>query len=222
MEAKAIQNLIENMKPTFIFAFVLFTTLAASPLARAQAVLKTTTLGKSQNDGGDLANSLAPGPVKYGKGEKKSQISAAELKSKTIKDSTFGGSLLNVGIDSSVPKLDESKLRNAPAEPEKQAAALKQKAAATEKESTAAKQPATAEKQPDTSIEPAESQAVFSSLSTTATLADNLARVEADAAAAPSESNTSAKATTSVGTPKKNQEGATTDKSATAKPDGDH
>ena len=217
------------MKP--ILTVVFLATLIASPLAHGQiapnepAVLNNTTLGQSQNDERDFANSLAPGPVKYGKGEKKSQIRATELKSKSIKDSTFGGSLLNVGIDSSVPKLDESKLRNAPTEAEKQAVAVKQKAAAIEKESTAAKEPATAEKEPEPSTEPAESEPVFSSLSTTATLADTLARVEADAAAAPSETKKSFNATaakTSGDAPKKNQDGATTDKSATTKPDGDH
>lgn len=216
------------MKP--ILAVVFLATLIASPLAHGQiapnepAVLNNTTLGQSQNDDRDLANSLAPGPVKYGRGEKKTQISAAELKSKSIKDSTFGGSLLNVGIDSAVPKLDESKLRNAPTEAEKQATALKQKAAAIEKESTAAKEPATVEKEPEASTQPAENP-VFSSLSTTATLADNLAKADADAASAPSESKTSfnaTTATTSADAPKKNQERATTDKSATTKPDGDH
>lgn len=201
------------MKPVLTFVFL--ATVIAAPLAWGQGVLNNTTLGQSQNDAADLANSLAPGPVKYGRGEKKSQISAAELKSKTIKDSTFGGSLLNMGIDSSVPKLDESKLRNAPAEAEKQAAALKEKAAAIEKESAAAKEPATVEK--EASTEPAENQAVFSSMSTTATLADNLARVDAEAATATSSKSTTADA------PKKDQ-GATTstDKSSATKPDGDH
>jgi hypothetical protein len=217
------------MKP--ILTVVFLATLIASPLAHGQiapnepAVLNNTTLGQSQNDDRDLANSLAPGPVRYGRGEKKAQISAAELKSKTIKDSTFGGSLLNVGIDSSVPKLDESKLHNAPAEPEQQSSALKQQAAAIEKESAAVKESATVEKEPDASTESPESQATFSNLSTTATLADNLARVDADSAAATSESKSSSKKTSSVETPKKDQSEATTnstDKSAATKPDGDH
>ena len=210
------------MKP--VLTFVFFATVIAAPVAWGQAVLNNTTLGQSQNDAVDLANSLAPGPVKYGKGEKKAQISAAELKSKTIKDSTFGGSLMNIGIDSGVPKLDESKLRNAPTETEKQAAAVKQQAAAIEKESTAEKQPAPVEKEPDASTEPAESQSTFSSLSTTAMLADTLAQADATT----SDSKTSSKATaatTSMDTRKKDQDGATTsstDKSSTTKPDGDH
>src|SRR5690348_2490476 len=75
----------------------------------AQNALDKTTLGQSQNDGRDLANSLVPGEKKFGKGEKKLEVNSAELKSKTVKDTTFGGSLLNMGIVGAEPKLDESK-----------------------------------------------------------------------------------------------------------------
>lgn len=85
-------------------------------LASAQAVLDKTTLDKPQNDARDLANSLVPGEQKYGKGERKAQVKATELKSKSINDSTFGGTLLNMGIDPAAPKLDESKLREAKSE----------------------------------------------------------------------------------------------------------
>jgi hypothetical protein len=218
-----------NMKPLLIFIFL--ATVIASPLAYGQlspndpGVLSKTTFGKSQNDDRDLANSLVPGPQKYGKGEKKQLVSAADLKSKSIKDSTFGGSLLNIGIPSTEPKLDEAKLRNASTEVA--ASASKEQPATTEKESNGSKQTATVEKGSSTSTQPAENQAVFSSLSTTATLAENLG--EADAAAAASQSKTSSSstatsATTTGDAPKKDQGAATTstDKSSTTKPDGDH
>jgi hypothetical protein len=89
-----------------------------APVARAQepAVLGKTTLGHNQNDSRDLANSLVPGPQSYGKRDKKEQINPAELKSKSIKDKTFGGSLLDMGIVGAEPKLDEQKLHSAPSE----------------------------------------------------------------------------------------------------------
>ena len=68
-----------------------------------------TTFGQSQNDARDLANSLVPGEKRWGKGEKKVEVNSGELKSKTVKDTTFGGSLLNMGIVGAEPKLDESK-----------------------------------------------------------------------------------------------------------------
>jgi hypothetical protein len=88
------------------------------PLAHAQgqAVLDKTTLGQSQNDSRDLVNSLVAGPQRYGKGEKKGEVNSADLKSKTTKDATFGGSLLDMGIVGAEPKLDEHKLHNAPSE----------------------------------------------------------------------------------------------------------
>jgi hypothetical protein len=107
-------------------------------LASAQGALDKTTLGKQQNDARELANSLVPGEQKYGgKGEKKEKVNTAELKSKSIKDTTFGGSLLNVGIDPAVPKLDEQKLHNAPSEKESQTS--KEAEAAVPKDSTQAR-----------------------------------------------------------------------------------
>src|ERR1700747_2316541 len=99
----------------------------------AQAVLDRTTLGQSNNDERDLANSLVPGPKKYGKGEKKQEVNPAELKSSSSKDTTFGGSLLNMGIDSAEPKLDESKAHSAPKE--KDSSALRESALVPAKES---------------------------------------------------------------------------------------
>lgn len=219
------------MKPLLILIFL--ATVIASPLAYGQlaptdpGVLGKTTFGQSQNDERDLANSLVAGPQKYGKGEKKQLVSAADLKSKSLKDSTFGGSLLNIGIPSTEPKLDEAKLRTAPAEGA--ASASKEQPATTEKESNASKQTATVEKEPSASAQPAENQPVFSSMSTTATLAENLGAADAAAAESASQSKTSSSSTATAATttgdaPKKDQGGATTssDKSLTTKPDGDH
>jgi hypothetical protein len=197
------------------------------PLARAQdpGVLDKTTFGKSQNDERDLANSLVAGPQKYGKGEKKAQVSAGELKSKSMKDSTFGGSLLNIGIDPAEPKLDESKLRSAATDTQS-----RQQLAATEKDPTVVKQSAAVEKASSTSSQPAESQPVFSSLSTTATLAENLGE---SGTSAPANKGSNASSNSSAGDAhKKDQNAETTDekpsttssteKSSPGKPDGDH
>jgi hypothetical protein len=105
---------------------LVFTAVVAfAAAAHGQGVLDKTTLGARQNDERDLANSLVPGEKKYGgRGEKKAQVNTAELKSKSIKDTTFGGSLLNMGIDPAAPKLDESKLHEAKGE--KDSTGLKQ------------------------------------------------------------------------------------------------
>jgi hypothetical protein len=213
------------MKSTFLF--LLGACLLVSSLARGQGSLDKTTFGKSNNDERDLANSLVAAPQRYGKGEKKQQVSATDLKSKSIKDSTFGGSLLNIGIQSAEPKLDEAKLRTAPSEVA--SSASKDQPATTEKESNASKQTATTvEKDSSASTRPAENQAVFSSLSTTATLAENLGEAGAPAASASqsktSSSSTATAAATTGDAPKKDQGSATTstDKSSTTKPDGDH
>lgn len=69
------------------------------PNALAQAVLGKTDLGKSQNTTTDLANSLVPAPQRVGKGEKKSEVDPRTLQSKTVKDTTFSGSLNDIGLD---------------------------------------------------------------------------------------------------------------------------
>ena len=190
--------------------------------AQAQAVLDKTSLGRSQNDERDLANSMVAGPQKYGKGEKKAQISASELKSKGLKDSTFGGSLLNVGIDSSQPKLDASKERLAPSETEKRSASAKEQASATRTESTASKSGAAAEKEPDAATQPAQDQSVFSNLSTTATLADSLSKSDEAAAELPSSSSSTGnqKKNPADGTTNEKPSATSSDKSSTSKPDG--
>ena len=72
-----------------------------SPLASGQSPLSGTTLGKSQNNGRDLANSLVPGKQRFGKGEKKEEVDPQKLPTKAIKDPKFQGSLLDEGLGSS-------------------------------------------------------------------------------------------------------------------------
>lgn len=108
----------------------LFFAIALTParISAQQAILDKTTFGQSQNDGRDLYNSLVPGEKKFGKGEKKEEVNSAELKSKTTKDTTFGGSLLNMGIVGAEPKLDESKRHSDGSE--KDSSSVKQSVAA--------------------------------------------------------------------------------------------
>ena len=172
-------------------------------LACGQGALDKTTLGQQQNDARDLANSMVPGEKKYGgKGEKKEQVNAAELKSKSIKDSTFGGSLLNIGIDPAVPKLDEQKLHSA----------------ATEKEAQASKQTAVPVTKSATQAPAVEKEGSFSNLSDTAMLAQ---QVEPSAAAG----NESKLSTSSSGDGQKKEEKAADkekEKASANKTDGDH
>jgi len=70
------------------------------PLASGQAVLDKTDFGRSQNTPEDLANSLVPGkPRTVGRGEKKEEVDPRSLPSKTVKDTTFEGTLLDIGFD---------------------------------------------------------------------------------------------------------------------------
>jgi hypothetical protein len=73
-----------------------------APLAFGQGeggALGKTTLGKSQNTSQDLANSLVPGPPRYGKNEKKTEVDPKTLQSKKTNDTTFSGSLNDIGLD---------------------------------------------------------------------------------------------------------------------------
>jgi len=70
-----------------------------SPLAHGQAVLDKTTLGQSQNDYRDLQNSMVPGKKSYGKGEKKEEVDLKNLPSKTVKNTTFQGTLMDLDVD---------------------------------------------------------------------------------------------------------------------------
>jgi hypothetical protein len=183
--------------------------------ARGQAVLGKTTLGSSQNDSRDLVNSMVAPPKRYGKGEKKEEVNAAELKSKTTKDTTFGGSLLNMGISGAAPKLDEQQKRHiAPSEEAKPA---KESQAVSAKDSN---QSAPEEKQ---------QQSAFSNLAVTATLADSLSQEDAEAkseskgATTPSSTSEAAdkrqRSTSSAATDEK-PSATSTEKSSAAKPDG--
>lgn len=70
-----------------------------APPAYSQSSLGNTTLGKSQNSSQDLMNSLIPGPEKYGKSEKKSEVDPKTLQSKKSNDTTFSGGINDIGVD---------------------------------------------------------------------------------------------------------------------------
>ena len=195
------------MKSSLRVVLVFAAVVASTAATHGQAVLSKTTLGAPQNDGRDLANSLVPGEKKYGgKGEKKEQVNASELKSKSVKDTTFGGSLLNMGIDPAAPKLDESKLHE-----------IK-----SEKDSTASRQAGPNEKEPLLKLDDPALAAYESN--------------QSDAGVAAKESKTSSAAgsdTTGSDPQKKDQKPASgsteekpatnsTDKSSPTKPDRDH
>lgn len=216
------------MRPDFsLVIFSLGAVLIVAPFAQGQAVLNNTTLGASQNDERDLANSLQPGPQKYGKGEKKLQLNTAEvknLKSNTIKDATFGGSLLNIGINAGEPKLDASKEHSAPSEEQSST-----RATSTDHGSSASKQPVANDQ-----VSSASSQSeplggsTFTSLSQTANLADQLSQSDAIVAPAPAP-GTSSNSSANSDNQKKGQDAAekpsttsSTEKSSTNKPEGDH
>ena len=194
-----------------IFAFVLLVMLFVSPQVRAQ--LQGTTLGKPQNDERDLYNSLIPGEKKYGgKHEKKEEVNAAELKSKSINNSTFGGNMLSLGIDPSEPKLDESKMRRMGA-----ATSSTESSEATEakpaKTKATEKQPAEPEKKSSLG----DGGSPFSSLSQTAPLAEQLH--EARGASATRESNSENPSATGTSSSEKKEENPSASASPSEKSD---
>jgi hypothetical protein len=70
-----------------------------TPLASGQAVLDKTTFGSSQNDSRDLANSLiVPKRTNFGK-EKKEEVDLKTLQTKSSKDTTFRGNLMDLDLD---------------------------------------------------------------------------------------------------------------------------
>jgi hypothetical protein len=88
------------MKPPYRLILVFAAFGLVCPLASGQAVLDKTDFGKSQNTAEDLQNSLIPGkPRTVGKGEKKEEVDPRSLPSKTVKDTTFQGTLLDIGVD---------------------------------------------------------------------------------------------------------------------------
>lgn len=236
------------MSRFFRIVLLLIALTIISPLAHGQiapnepAVLNNTTLGQSQNDERDLANSLQPGPVKFGKGEKKFQVNAKQLQSKSIKDETFGGSLLNMGIDPTAPKLDAAKENAAPSEekPVKRTASADRVSSASKQQSASAEQSAATERSganppvsdPSNPAKVSEAGFSFSNLSQTATLGDDLGSSGIGAAPATESKPSSNSNPTTPSTdndPKKDQGNAnnssatsSTDQSSTTKPDDDH
>src|ERR1700719_3650246 len=95
-----------------LLAFLVF---AASGLVssmvygQADGILDKTTFGHSQNSSEDLANSLIPGPKRYGKGEKKEEVDLKNLQSKSSKDTTFQGTLMDLDVDWHGNKLGKPK-----------------------------------------------------------------------------------------------------------------
>jgi hypothetical protein len=70
-----------------------------SAAASGQAVLEKTTLGASQNDSRDLVNSLiVPKRTNFGK-EKKEEVDLKTLQTKSSKDTTFQGNLMDLDLD---------------------------------------------------------------------------------------------------------------------------
>jgi hypothetical protein len=114
--------------------------MVGSTVAHGQAgqgALDKTTFGKSQNDSRDLVNSLIPGPQRP-KHEKKEEVDPKKLQSKSIKDPTFGGSLVEMGLGSSGdPDLHLQKPRSAP---DSDSNAPKPADAGSEKDSKVSKQ----------------------------------------------------------------------------------
>jgi hypothetical protein len=222
------------MKPRLIFVFV--AVVLISPVVRGQsgqpgdAILGKTTLDQDQNDARDYANSLQAPPVKYGKGEKKAEINPKQLQSKSIKDATFGGSLLNMGIDPSAPKLDAAKEQSAPSEEKapNRSASANRVSTASKQQSAGAEQSVAVEPvaDPSTPAKVSEAGFSFSNLSQTATLVDDLSQSEIGAAPA-AESKSSSNPATSAGSDdnRKNDQGggekSSPDKSSSAKSDGD-
>ncbi len=118
-----------------------------SAAASGQAVLDKTTLGSSQNDYRDLQNSLIPGKKRYDKGEKKEEVDLKKLPSKSAKDPTFQGNLMDIDLD-----WGGSKLGKPPSNGDKDSKGSKTADAGGEKDSKVSRQAATSgEKDPKAS-----------------------------------------------------------------------
>jgi|SRR5215471_10718898 len=125
------------MKPICLLRVIIFSAACGfvSSSAFGQGVLDKTDLGKSQNTSADLVNSLVPGPQKYGKGEKKEEVDPKKLSSKTVKDPTFSGTLMDVDLDWTGDKLGKPRTTS-----EQDSKARKSVDAIAEKETKATKQ----------------------------------------------------------------------------------
>jgi len=87
------------MKPIYRLTLAFAAYGLAAPVVSGQAVLDKTTLGASQNDSRDLANSLiVPKRTKFGK-EKKEEVDLKTLQTKSSKDTTFRGNLMDLDLD---------------------------------------------------------------------------------------------------------------------------
>ena len=139
------------MKPIYFYRLIVVSIayVFISPLAHGQGALDKTTFGKSQNDSRDLVNSLIPGPQRP-KHEKKEEVDPKKLQSKSIKDPTFGGSLVEMGLGSSGdPDLHLQKPRSVP---DQDSNGVKLADAGSEKDSKVSKQADTsADKDPKAS-----------------------------------------------------------------------
>lgn len=90
------------MKPIYRLILVFAAYGPIAPLAygqAGQAILDKTTLGGSQNDSRDLVNSLVvPKRNRIGK-EKTGEVDLKTLQSKSSKDPTFQGNLMDIDLD---------------------------------------------------------------------------------------------------------------------------
>jgi hypothetical protein len=180
--------------------------LSPARVSAQQHAIDKTTLGQSQNDGRDIVNSLIPGEKKFGKGEKKLEVNSGDLKSKTVKDTTFGGSLLNMGIVGVEPKLDESK---------------RPVAVESERDSSSVKQPATTGKEPllqlsDNAV--LQQQAEQSDI----TAVDKEPTATGGNTSAAADNNETQKKQAGPADPAKDQKSSTASSDKPSKPDGDH
>lgn len=147
------------MKPVYLSRAVLVVLLGLSaPASFAQQTLNQTDLGKSQNSRADLMNSLiVPDKPKF-KGEKKEEVDPKKLTSKRSNDTTFSGSLNDIGLnwnmaksqakgdaDSKSPKSSESAEKNSTAvksaDASGEAQSKEQKPAISKPEEKSEKQP---------------------------------------------------------------------------------
>jgi hypothetical protein len=125
------------MKPVRFWRLIVISVVCglAAPAVFGQAVLSKTDLGKSQNTSGDLVNSLIPGEQKrFGKGEKKEEVDPKKLASKKTNDTTFSGSLSDIGLDWTGNKMGKPRDGS-----DAESKGVKQTAAAVEKDSKPAK-----------------------------------------------------------------------------------
>ena len=130
-----------EMNPAFRLLLVLVASGLIAPRVFGQGgiiddgILGKTTFGQSQNSPQDLANSLVPGPKRYGKGEKKEEVDLKNLQSNSSKDTTFQGNLMDLDLDWHGDKLGKPKTND-----EKDSKAAKSADAGGAKDSKVSKQ----------------------------------------------------------------------------------